>query len=71
MIHISVFHAPSPQTDHKCVLDSCRYLQQRGFEVTYLPVQKNGLVDLQQLEEAIRPETSLVRGLFESFGYLA
>ena len=49
------------QTDHKCVLDSCRYLQQRGFEVTYLPVQKNGLIDLQQLEDAIRPETSLVR----------
>jgi len=43
------------------VLDSCRYLQQRGFEVTYLPVQKNGLIDLQQLADAIRPETSLVR----------
>lgn len=49
-----------PQTDHKCVLDSCRYLQQRGFDVTYLPVQKNGLIDLQQLADAIRPETSLV-----------
>ena len=63
----SLYHHHHPpthhplQTDHKCVLDSCRYLQQRGFEVTYLPVQKNGLIDLQQLEDAIRPETSLVR----------
>jgi cysteine desulfurase len=53
-------HVITTQTDHKCVLDSCRYLQQRGFEVTYLPVQKNGLIDLQQLADAIRPETSLV-----------
>ena len=44
----------------KCVLDSCRYLQHRGFEVTYLPVKKDGLVDLKQLEEAIRPDTALV-----------
>ena len=61
-------HSPHPlppplQTDHKCVLDSCRYLQQRGFDVTYLPVQKNGLVDMQQLADAIRPDTSLVRGV--------
>lgn len=48
------------QTDHKCVLDSCRYLQQRGFDVTYLPVEKNGLINLGQLADAIRPETSLV-----------
>ncbi|KAL4446380.1 hypothetical protein ABPG77_003187 [Micractinium sp. CCAP 211/92] len=53
-------HIITTQTDHKCVLDSCRYLQQRGFDVTYLPVQKNGLVDLGQLAEAIRPDTSLV-----------
>lgn len=102
------------QTDHKCVLDSCRYLQQRGFDVTYLPVQarlagwvhqlrlwpprghsrffplivysfirmrrpriltpappyplafsspqKNGLIDLQQLADTIRPDTALVGG---------
>jgi hypothetical protein len=58
--------APLParlQTDHKCVLDSCRYLQQRGFYVTYLPVQQNGLVDMQQLADAIRPDTSLVSAL--------
>ena len=33
------------QTEHKCVLDSCRILQQQGFEITYLPVQQDGLVD--------------------------
>jgi cysteine desulfurase len=44
----------------KCVLDSCRFLQQRGFEVTYLPVEKDGLVDLAKLEAAFRPDTALV-----------
>jgi cysteine desulfurase len=40
--------------EHKCVLDSCRWLELNGFEVTYLPVQPNGLVDLEVLEAAIR-----------------
>ncbi|CAL5040235.1 unnamed protein product [Urochloa decumbens] len=53
-------HVITTQTEHKCVLDSCRYLQQEGFEVTYLPVRKNGLIDLAQLEDAIRPDTGLV-----------
>lgn len=53
-------HLITSQTEHKCVLDSCRHLQDEGFEVTYLPVQKNGLVDLKELEAAIRPETALV-----------
>eukprot|EP00331_Platyophrya_macrostoma_P022595 CAMPEP_0176454630 /NCGR_PEP_ID=MMETSP0127-20121128/30082_1 /TAXON_ID=938130 /ORGANISM="Platyophrya macrostoma, Strain WH" /LENGTH=427 /DNA_ID=CAMNT_0017843985 /DNA_START=11 /DNA_END=1295 /DNA_ORIENTATION=+ len=47
-------------TEHKCVLDSCRALEMQGFEVTYLPVQKNGLVDLAALEAAIKPTTALV-----------
>jgi len=53
-------HVITTQTEHKCVLDSCRYLETEGFKVTYLPVQKNGLIDLAQLEEAITPETALV-----------
>lgn len=53
-------HIITSQTEHKCVLDSCRHLQDEGFEVTYLPVGNNGLVDLQQLEAAIKPETALV-----------
>jgi cysteine desulfurase len=53
-------HIITSQTEHKCVLDSCRHLQDDGFEVTYLPVQNNGLIRLEDLEEAIRPDTALV-----------
>lgn len=53
-------HVITTQTEHKCVLDSCRHLQQEGFEVTYLPVKTDGLVDLEMLREAIRPDTGLV-----------
>ena len=54
-------HIVTTQTEHKCVLDSCRHLQEsEGFEVTYLPVQSNGLVDLKELEAAIRPDTAIV-----------
>ncbi len=47
-------------TEHKCVLDSCRYLEGQGFKVTYLPVQKNGLIDLEELKNAITDQTSVV-----------
>ncbi|XP_044397134.1 cysteine desulfurase, mitochondrial [Triticum aestivum] len=53
-------HVITTQTEHKCVLDSCRYLQQEGFEVTYLPVRPDGLIDVAQLADAIRPDTGLV-----------
>jgi len=53
-------HIITCQTEHKCVLDSCRHLQDEGFDVTYLPVQNNGLIDMEELEKAIRPETCLV-----------
>ncbi len=42
------------------MLDSCRKLQEEGFDVTYLPVQHNGVIDLAELQDAIRPDTSLV-----------
>jgi cysteine desulfurase len=45
--------------EHKCVLDSCRALEQEGFTVTYLPVQKNGLIDLQALDEALTENTAI------------
>jgi len=53
-------HIITTQTDHKCVLDSCRHLQQRGWEITYLPVQSDGRIDIKELEQAIRPDTALV-----------
>ncbi|KAE8420140.1 pyridoxal phosphate-dependent transferase [Aspergillus pseudocaelatus] len=53
-------HIITTQTEHKCVLDSCRHLQDEGYEVTYLPVQNNGLIRMEDLEAAIRPETALV-----------
>eukprot|EP00899_Mesostigma_viride_P006818 jgi/Mesvir1/16137/Mv08413-RA.1 len=53
-------HIITTQTEHKCVLDSCRHLQQEGFDVTYLPVKPDGLVDLEVLEAAIRPDTAVV-----------
>jgi cysteine desulfurase len=46
--------------EHKAVLDTCKRLEKQGFRVTYLPVQKDGLVDLQQLREAITDKTILV-----------
>ena len=57
-------HIITLQTEHKCVLDSCRYLEMNGFEVTYLPVEKNGLVNMEALEAAIRPDTSLVSCMY-------
>ncbi|KAJ6428613.1 hypothetical protein OIU84_020315 [Salix udensis] len=53
-------HVVTTQTEHKCVLDSCRHLQQEGFEVTYLPVGNDGIVDLEKLRGSIRPDTGLV-----------
>ncbi|KAF2748697.1 cysteine desulfurase [Sporormia fimetaria CBS 119925] len=53
-------HIITSQTEHKCVLDSCRHMQDEGFQVTYLPVKSNGLIDMAELEAAIRPETCLV-----------
>jgi cysteine desulfurase len=47
-------------TEHKCVLDACRHIEQEGLDVTYLPVEANGLVDLNKLEAAMSDKTLLV-----------
>ena len=53
-------HVVTVQTEHKAVLDVCGYLESRGFEVTYLPVQPDGLLDLETVKAAIRPDTMMV-----------
>ncbi|AIF81813.1 cysteine desulfurase [endosymbiont of Acanthamoeba sp. UWC8] len=53
-------HIITAQTEHKCVLDTCRHLEQEGFKVTYLPVQPNGLIDLNKLKEVITDRTVIV-----------
>jgi len=53
-------HIITCQTEHKCVLDSCRHLEQEGFKITYLPVDSNGQISLDQLREVISKQTSVV-----------
>ena len=53
-------HLITVKTEHKAVLDSMRHLETEGYEVTYLDVQENGLLDLEALKAAIRPDTTLV-----------
>lgn len=53
-------HIITVKTEHKAVLDTVRELERQGFEATYLQPQDNGLITLEQLEEAIRPDTILV-----------
>ncbi|HIK14323.1 MAG TPA: aminotransferase class V-fold PLP-dependent enzyme [Leptolyngbyaceae cyanobacterium M33_DOE_097] len=53
-------HIITVATEHNAVLDPCEYLKHLGFEVTLLPVQPDGLLDLEQLAKALQPETVLV-----------
>ncbi|WWO96226.1 MAG: IscS subfamily cysteine desulfurase [Candidatus Dasytiphilus stammeri] len=53
-------HIITSKIEHKAVLDTCRYLEGKGFQVTYLSPTKSGMIELKQLENAIRPDTILV-----------
>ncbi|MFZ2739712.1 MAG: IscS subfamily cysteine desulfurase [Burkholderiaceae bacterium] len=57
-------HLITVKTEHKAVLDPCRELERQGFEVTYLDVQEDGLLDLERLKAAIRPDTILISVMF-------
>ncbi len=57
-------HIITVKTEHKAVLDTVRELEREGFEATYLDVQENGLVDLEVLKAAIRPDTIVVSVMF-------
>lgn len=53
-------HVITVKTEHKAVLDTCRELERQGYEVTYMDVEENGLLDLQKLADTMRDDTVLV-----------
>lgn len=57
-------HIITVKTEHKAVLDTCRELERQGFEVTYMDVQPDGLLDLAAFQAAIRPDTILASVMF-------
>ena len=57
-------HIITAKTEHKATLDTCRELEREGFEVTYLEVQDDGLIDFQVFEQAVRKDTILVSVMF-------
>ena len=56
-------HIITLESEHRAILDPCLYLQSLGFEITFLSVEKDGLLNLETLEKAIRPETILVSAM--------
>lgn len=57
-------HIITSKIEHHAILHTCEYLQKRGYEITYIDVDENGLVKLDQLEKAIRPTTILISIMF-------
>ncbi|MCH2240428.1 MAG: IscS subfamily cysteine desulfurase [Aquabacterium sp.] len=57
-------HIVTVKTEHKAVLDTCRELERQGFEVTYLDVQENGLLDLDRFRDALKPGTILASVMY-------
>jgi cysteine desulfurase len=59
-------HIITLATEHKAVLDACKYLETVGFNVSYLPVKRDGLVDLTILQDAIQPDTILIAIMYSN-----
>ena len=57
-------HIITSKIEHHAILHTCDYLESRGFEITYIDVDENGILKLDQLEEAIRPDTILISIMF-------
>lgn len=57
-------HIITTAVEHSAVLDTCRYLEKKGIEVTYLPVDASGQINIQELEAAIRPTTILIAAIY-------
>lgn len=57
-------HIITSRIEHHAVLNSCHYLKEQGYEVTYLDVDQNGMISLEQLEQAVREDTILISVMF-------
>ena len=57
-------HIITTKIEHHAILHTCEYLEKRGFEITYLNVDRDGLISLDELKAAIRPDTILIRVMF-------
>ncbi|MED9902584.1 MAG: cysteine desulfurase NifS [Lachnospiraceae bacterium] len=57
-------HIITTKIEHHAILHTCAYLEKRGYEVTYIDVDENGIVDLQKLEEAVREDTVLISVMY-------
>ncbi len=57
-------HIITTKIEHHAILHTCEYLEKRGYEVTYLDVDENGVVKLDELKKAIRPDTILISVMF-------
>lgn len=57
-------HIITSAIEHHAILHTCKYLEKQGFQVTYVPVDENGVVEIESIERAIRPDTILISIMF-------